>query len=318
MEIKQLFHEIMTLALAKQASDVYFLPKRDNYEVKMHTLQGALQLSNLDNETARRLLTYCKYRGGLSIAERRRPQLGSLDLPVDKQLIRLRLATVGSFNQQEALVLRIIYDGQAHHCQFFNPEVLPQLKRLTSSRGLFLFAGPTGSGKTTTIYELARSLPETEMVMAIEDPVEIFEERFLQLEVNDAAGMSYGQLLKVGLRQRPDVFIIGEIRDRKTAQIAIRAALSGHLVLSTIHAQNLAGIKARLLDLKVSEDQYQAALTAVVYQRLLPTCNQETRALLAWQSQPAPQSGSSWELELNRIQKQGMITNECYEAFKQG
>ncbi|USS87649.1 Flp pilus assembly complex ATPase component TadA [Fructilactobacillus hinvesii] len=319
MEIKQLFQEIMTFALEKRASDVYFLPKSQNYEVKMHTLQGVIQLSELDHATAQRVLTYCKYRGGMSIAEKRRPQLGALRLRGLNRNLRIRLATVGSFNQHEALVLRIIYDGDQRHCQFFNPQVLNQLQQLTQHRGLLLFAGPTGSGKTTTIYELARSLPITDMIMAIEDPVEIFEERFLQLEVNEQAGMTYSNLLKVGLRQRPDVFIIGEIRDQETAQIAIRAALSGHLVLSTIHDKNLAGIEERLLDLNVTKAQCQAALTATVYQRLLPSTSTDTKALVAFRSNVRSQTAEvSWQTEIQRVKQQGVITNECFQKFENG
>ncbi|USS89785.1 competence type IV pilus ATPase ComGA [Fructilactobacillus cliffordii] len=319
MEIKQLFQEILTLAIEKRASDVYFLPKSTNYEVKMHTVAGVIQLSELNKGTAQRVLTYCKYRGGMSIAEKRRPQLGSLHFHWRDRFFRIRLATVGSFNQHESLVLRIIYDGDDQHCQFFNPQILPQLRQLTHHRGLLLFAGPTGSGKTTTIYELARSLPATEMIMAIEDPVEIFEDRFLQLEVNEQAGMTYSNLLKVGLRQRPDAFIIGEIRDQETAQIAIRAALSGHLVLSTIHAKNLAGIEARLLDLKVTKAQYQAALTATIYQRLLPSTQTGTKALVAWQGgQQTQTKGRSWQVELQRTKEKGLITDECFQKFTNG
>lgn len=129
------------------------------------------------------------------------------------------------------------------------------------------------------MYQLARKAMKNRVVMTIEDPVEIEEKNFIQLQVNNQANMSYDQLLKVGLRHRPEAFIIGEIRDTLTAKMAIRAALSGHLVLSTVHAKNVFGVISRMEQLGVEQSYLAQVLTGVCYQRLLPT-TQDSIAVL--------------------------------------
>ncbi|ANZ58316.1 competence type IV pilus ATPase ComGA [Fructilactobacillus lindneri] len=322
MEISELFDEIIDLAIQKKASDIYFLPKSDNYEIKIHTSNGVIQLSELPFEKAQRVITYCKYRSGMAISEKRRPQLGAIMYTYQKQKLRFRLSSVGNFNQHESLVLRIIYDNEQSGCRFFNERKVEQLLNIANKRGLMLFAGPTGSGKTTTIYKIARTLHENEVVMAIEDPVEICEDRFLQLEVNDKADMTYANLLKVGLRQRPDVFIIGEIRDSKTANIAVRAALSGHLVFSTVHAKTPQGTIQRLLDLGVDKIQLKSALTSVSYQRLLPTNNNSVKALITiCDDNPVDLNTDDmddWKQKLEDLFQNGEITNETKKKYWYG
>ncbi|XIF20385.1 MAG: hypothetical protein AJITA_01138 [Acetilactobacillus jinshanensis] len=177
------------------------------------------------------------------------------------------------------MVVRLIRNLDCQRLNFLIPEQFKKLLSLAPYRGLMLFAGPTGSGKTTTIYQLAKNYGSNKMIMTIEDPVEIIQNDFLQLQINRKAGMNYQQLLKVGLRHRPDIFIIGEIRDTYTAKAAIQAALSGHLVLSTVHAQSPEGTVNRLLQLKVNEHYLRQCLNTIVYQRLLPTCHSEMGAL---------------------------------------
>ncbi|GAY73161.1 GspE family protein [Lentilactobacillus kosonis] len=167
---------------------------------------------------------------------------------------------------------------------------------------MVVFAGPTGSGKTSTIYKLASELSEDQIIMTIEDPIEISSESFLQLQINEAAGLNYAELIKVGLRHRPDAFIIGEIRDSKTANAAIQAALSGHLVLTTIHAQSPSGVIKRLKNLGIDNEYIDQALTGVAYQRLVTTKNDDQQALLV--SHPASELNqgeydwSRWQLYL--------------------
>ncbi|WP_413627177.1 competence type IV pilus ATPase ComGA [Fructilactobacillus vespulae] len=322
MEISKLFEQIIELAVQKKASDIYFLPKSKNYEVKIHTSNGVIQLSELDFSLAKRVITFCKYQSGMSVSEKRRPQMGSISYILKKQKLRFRLSSVGNFNNHESLVLRIIYDNEKNDYQFFESHSLDDLINLSNQRGLMLFAGPTGSGKTTTIYKVARALPNNEIVMAIEDPVEIFEDRFLQLEVNNRADMGYANLLKVGLRQRPDVFIIGEIRDSETAKMAVRAALSGHLVFSTIHSKTPGGTIQRLLELGVDDSQLKSALNSVTYQRLIPNQNNQSCALLSTKSKNVFEMKSDdldkWQSALNRLNEKGLITNENFEKYKFG
>ncbi|WP_225424923.1 competence type IV pilus ATPase ComGA [Fructilactobacillus sanfranciscensis] len=322
MEISNLFDQIIELAVQQRASYIYFLPKSTNYEVKIHTVKGVIQLSEISFEKAQRIITFCKYQSGMSVSEKRRPQLGSLSYEHQKLNLRIRLSSVGTFNHHESLVMRIIYDNGNEDCQFFEEQMLHKLKSLSNQRGLMIFSGPTGSGKTSTIYKIARSLHENEVIMSIEDPVEIFEDRFLQLEVNEKADMSYANLLKVGLRQRPDVFIIGEIRDEQTAKIAVRAALSGHLVFTTVHAKTPAGVVQRMLELGIKYEQLKSATNSIVYQRLLPTNSGNNQALISVSNLEMLENQKydmeDWKNKLCNLYKEGKISSEIQKKYQFG
>ncbi|MFT8767693.1 MAG: competence type IV pilus ATPase ComGA, partial [Lentilactobacillus hilgardii] len=229
---------------------------------------------------ARRMMNYCKYMADMALSELRRPQIGSMDWQVADRQYSLRLSSVGDFSGAESMVVRIIYDLEEIKTAFFDLEALKKVRQMTSRRGLVIFSGPTGSGKTTTIYNLVNQTSAGKIVMTIEDPVEIKQPNYLQLQVNREAGMAYSDLIKVGLRHRPDVFIVGEIRDELTAKAAIRAALSGHLVYSTIHAQSPRGVVDRLSQLGIDRPFISQALTAVCYQRLIPTIDGQQKVLL--------------------------------------
>lgn len=137
------------------------------------------------------------------------------------------------------------------------------------SRGLYLFSGPVGSGKTTLMYQLVREKFPDKQVITIEDPVEIKQEQMLQLQLNSDIGMTYDELIKLSLRHRPDILIIGEIRDSETARAVVRASLTGAIVFSTIHAKSIPGVYERLLELGVSKQELENSLRAIVYQRLI-------------------------------------------------
>ena len=153
------------------------------------------------------------------------------------------------------------------------------LELLDHKSGLVLFSGPTGSGKTTTIYHLLRRkyADEPLQIITMEDPVEIEEPLFLQAEVNEAAGITYDLLIRQCLRHHPDILVIGEIRDQETAKMVVRSALTGHLVIATIHAKESFGVLERLRELAISSEQIKQTLLAVVSQRLIakycPLCS---------------------------------------------
>lgn len=151
----------------------------------------------------------------------------------------------------------------------FGFEQLPELRKKIQARGLYLFSGPVGSGKTTLMYHLAQLKFSGQQVMSIEDPVEIKQEAMLQLQLNETIGMTYDSLIKLSLRHRPDLLIIGEIRDQETARAVVRASLTGATVFSTIHAKSVRGVYERLLELGVSEDELRMVLQGVCYQRLI-------------------------------------------------
>lgn len=263
------FEKELAVLIRQRVADLYVLPFKHYYRL-MVAKQGQLSLvKEVSQDYGRRFIAYLKYRADMAVSEHRRPQLGAMTWQAGPEIINLRLSSVGDYQGQESLVVRFIYHLTSQNYHLLFPHQWQTLKDLLKKRGLILFAGPTGSGKTTTMYHLAKEVADKQVVMSIEDPVEITEANFIQLQVNDLAGMGYQELLRLGLRHRPNVFIIGEIRDPQTAQMTIQAALSGHLVLTTIHAQNVYGGIARLKQLGVAPYYLQQVLTGICYQRLL-------------------------------------------------
>lgn len=270
MAIEAKLNDIIQAAVSQRASDIYWLPTAEGYQILIQTTGSLRALAQMTTERAQQLMNHIKYRSNMAISDHRRPQLGAMTLILEKQNLNLRISAVGDFLDRESLVVRLLYEGESQALQYLIPRQRQQLSQLMHRTGLILFSGPMGAGKTSTMYDLVRQLRGQRLVMTIEDPVEIYEPQFLQLQVNSPAQMAYADLLKVGLRHHPDVFIIGEIRDAETAKIAVQAALSGHLVLSTIHARGVYGIMPRLAQLGVAPAVLEQALTAMSYQRLVP------------------------------------------------
>ncbi|WP_157945064.1 competence type IV pilus ATPase ComGA [Apilactobacillus quenuiae] len=269
MKMRNYFNNLINDAINIHASDIYIFPEGDNFNIKMHTNLKILKYSVIDSSFSKALLNYFKYISNMSISENRRPQIGSFVYRLDNQNYYLRFSSVSNFDNKESMVVRIIYGIEDKNLNYIDYNKLISLKKRFCRGGMILFAGPTGSGKTTSAYKLAKSISSQKIIMTIEDPVEIIEDNFLQLQVNDSADMGYDELIKVGLRHRPDVFIIGEIRDSRTANAAIRASLSGHLVISTIHANSAKGVINRLKQLNVDSSDINHAINTVVYQKLV-------------------------------------------------
>lgn len=269
-------NKIIDEAIKQQANDIYILPISDNcYVIKFHVDGNAFEFKNISETEAQLMISAIKYRAKMNISERRRPQLGRFQ----HDNIWLRVSTVGDFLNRETVVLRIIYQQQSNQ-QWLEPKQFEELKQSLPSSGLFLISGPTGSGKTTTLYRLLEQASNEKLVLTIEDPVEIQQPKFVQLQVNKDAGIYYDDLIKVALRHRPEILLVGEIRDGITAKAAIQAALSGHLVLSTVHAMSARDVILRLQDLGVDKQQLGTALSGVVYQRLVPTTSNQQVALI--------------------------------------
>lgn len=264
----------------------------------------------------------------MAVSEHRRPQLGAFKFTYAHQKINLRLSSVGDYQGRESLVIRFIYPLNDIRFNFLVPHQWERLQQYRQQRGLILFAGPMGAGKTTTMYQLARQLLPKQIVLTIEDPVEIDHPGFIQLQVNELAGMNYESLLKLGLRHRPDVFIIGEIRDSQTAAMSVQAALSGHLVLGTIHARNAYGVVSRLQQLGIDSYYLQQVLTAVSYQRLIPLVNGEQAILCDMLNRHqfsdllngTKKGGMSdeWSKALQQAVENGEITENTARQYQQG
>ena len=265
--VQEIAQKIIATAKEKKAQDIYFIPKEKSYELHMRVGDERRLVDSYDFEVLAAVISHFKFVAGMNVGEKRRSQLGSCDYQYEEKLSSLRLSTVGDYRGHESLVIRLLHDEE-QNLHFWFQDV-NELGKQYRQRGLYLFAGPVGSGKTTLMHELAKSLFKGQQVMSIEDPVEIKQEDMLQLQLNEAIGLTYENLIKLSLRHRPDLLIIGEIRDSETARAVVRASLTGATVFSTIHAKSVRGVYERLLELGVTEEELAVVLQGVCYQRLI-------------------------------------------------
>ena len=324
MRIKDTVNNMIEEAINKRASDIFFLLQRNKLAVNFRTIVGIKNQAHYPVNEGKEIINFLKFSAQMDIAEHRRPQVGAFEYEYKNVVYYLRLSSIGDFNDNESLVVRIIYQIDSGK-YFFNRQI-EKLTDLTKKRGLIITSGPTGSGKTTTMYNLAKIVGKNQMVMTIEDPVEIQEADFLQTQVNLAADISYEGLLEASLRHRPDILIIGEIRNKVTARLAVDAALSGHLVFATVHAKSTLQTISRLESLHVSTADLYNCLTAVSYQRLLPTadgfaCLMDIDSGSQLQediSQEKRADFVSWSENLSELKERGKISAQIFKQYQQG
>lgn len=276
MELEEMASGMIAKAHFTGVSDIHILPEGEAVFLIYFRIGGNMVLhKTVEAMEGERLISYFKYIANMDVGERRRPQSGSANLENEYGVCALRFSTITNYRAQETMVIRLLNQVKQRLLRttaFFQQEV-QEIERLAKFKsGLLLFSGPVGSGKTTTMYQLIResSQKHKQQVITVEDPVEIEEPSFLQCQVNEKAGISYSTLLRSSLRHHPDVLIIGEIRDEETAKMAIRGALTGHLILASIHAKNALGVLSRLEELGVSKEQLRQSLLGIVYQKLIP------------------------------------------------
>ena len=308
--VQEIAQKIITTAKENRAQDIYFIPKEKSYELHMRVGDERRLVDSYDFEVLAAVISHFKFVAGMNVGEKRRSQLGSCDYQYEEKLSSLRLSTVGDYRGHESLVIRLLHDEEQDLHFWFQD--LAELGEQYRQRGLYLFAGPVGSGKTTLMHELAKSLFKGQQVMSIEDPVEIKQEDMLQLQLNEAIGLTYENLIKLSLRHRPDLLIIGEIRDSETARAVVRASLTGATVFSTIHAKSIRGVYERLLELGVTEEELAVVLQGVCYQRLIGGGGIVDFANKDYQEhQP-----TSWNEQIEQLLKDGHITSLQAETEK--
>lgn len=304
--VQKIARGIIEQAKAWQAQDVYLIPRQDSYDLLMRAGNRREVLASYPADLAVNLISHFKFVAGMNVGEKRRSQLGSCDYAYggDDQFVSLRLSSVGDYRGLESLVIRLLYDGQTRLDYWFDG--FERARAMLGRRGLYLFSGPVGSGKTTLMHQLVLKTFADQQIISIEDPVEIKEERFLQLQLNDSIGMTYDSLIKLSLRHRPDVLIIGEIRDHETARAVVRASLTGAVVFSTVHAKSISGVYARLLELGVTQQELDNALAGVCYQRLI-----EKGALIDVATEKFDRhSPERWNQQIDTLVDQGYLTPE--------
>ena len=308
--VQEIAQKIIATAKEKKAQDIYFIPKEKSYELHMRVGDERCLVDSYEFDVLAAVISHFKFVAGMNVGEKRRSQLGSCDYQYDEKVSSLRLSTVGDYRGHESLVIRLLHDEEQDLHFWFQD--IGELGKQYRQRGLYLFAGPVGSGKTTLMHELAKSLFKGQQVMSIEDPVEIKQEDMLQLQLNETIGLTYENLIKLSLRHRPDLLIIGEIRDSETARAVVRASLTGATVFSTIHAKSIRGVYERLLELGVTEEELAVVLQGVCYQRLIggggivDFANQDYQ-----EHQP-----TSWNAQIDQLLKDGHITSLQAETEK--
>lgn len=321
MEIKLFAQEVINEAVKLGASDIFIYPNQEEYQLKFRLPNKLIIFKTVVSKAGQDLINYFKFLADMDIAEHRRPQVGS----IAKEKFFLRFSSVGDFSGQESMVIRLIYVVGSN--KYFMKDQLINLTTHASRRGLILTSGPTGSGKTSTMYEIAKEVGKNKVVMTIEDPVEIYEPTFLQTQINLEANISYESLLKAALRQRPDILLVGEIRDSLTARLAVDAALSGHLVLATLHAKSTLQVISRLQGLGIGQAELANCLTAVSYQRLIPMKSGEVACLLDIAAGKRLNSEFetqwhgdfiTWTDNLKFLLKEGIISAADFDRFQEG
>ncbi|WP_336315352.1 competence type IV pilus ATPase ComGA [Streptococcus oralis] len=308
--VQEIAQKIIVAAKEKKAQDIYFIPKEKFYELHMRIGDERCLVDSYEFDVLAAVISHFKFVAGMNVGEKRRSQLGSCDYQYDEKVSSLRLSTVGDYRGHESLVIRLLHDEEQDLHFWFQD--IGELGKQYRQRGLYLFAGPVGSGKTTLMHELAKSLFKGQQVMSIEDPVEIKQEDMLQLQLNETIGLTYENLIKLSLRHRPDLLIIGEIRDSETARAVVRASLTGATVFSTIHAKSIRGVYERLLELGVTEEELAVVLQGVCYQRLIGGGGIVDFANKDYQEhQP-----TRWNAQIDQLLKDGHITSLQAETEK--
>lgn len=282
--VEQKCIHLLQQAIEHDASDVHLLPREKEYKVLFRKFGQFVSIGNIPDELAIRMISYFKFLSSLDISEKRKPQSGAFQKTLQTKLFSFRISTLPSTFQKESLAIRFFRQNYTLPITTFchdSKSAEQLLKLVEQPSGLVLLSGATGSGKTTTLYSLLHYCATnlSRHVISLEDPVECTQEELLQIQVNERAGITYSAGLKAILRHSPEVVMIGEIRDKETAKIAMEAALTGHLVISTIHAKDTVNCLYRLLDLSVSLEDMRQMLLAIVTQSLYAQTKDNYKAL---------------------------------------
>lgn len=271
--IVRLLESILIRAVRDRAADVHFEPYQGAFRIRMRSDGVLYEIDPPPPHLAVALVSRIKVMADLDISETRMPQDGRIDLTLEGHRIDFRVSTVPT-QGGESVVLRLL-DRRNLMLELgglgLDPGEETQLMEFVRRpHGIVLVTGPTGSGKTTTLYSLLHQVNDPERkILTVEDPVEYDLDGIVQVPVNEEIGVNYARVLRTMLRQDPDIVLVGEIRDPETAQIAVEASLTGHLVLSTLHTNDAASTVTRMVDLGVEPFLLAATLEGIVAQRLV-------------------------------------------------
>ena len=306
--IVDIVNDILITATKKGASDIHFDPAIDCLKVRLR-IDGILNTYlKIPNNVKQNLTARIKILAGMNITETRLPQDGAIKTTIDGLKLDMRVSTLPA-KKGEKIVIRIMdysmsLQGIETLC-FSTSNYKKVLKMISVPNGIVLVTGATGSGKSTTVYSILQRLNTEETnIITVEDPVEMEMEGLNQIQVNSEIGLDFATVLRSILRQDPNIIMIGEIRDSETAQIAVRASITGHLVLSTIHTNNSLSTIERLLDMDVERYLLASALEGIISQKLARKLCDKCKKL-----RPTTQ----FEKQLFKVAL-GLDVNQIYEA----
>jgi type IV pilus assembly protein PilB len=271
--VVQVVQLLITQALRDRASDIHIEPQEDQVRVR-YRIDGALhEAMSLPGAMGPAIVSRIKILGNMNIVERRRPQDGQISLDLEGRQVDIRVSTLATI-RGEKVVMRLLDKSrplfQLADLGMPDDTAASYQELLSAPYGMIICAGPTGSGKTTTLYGSLGEINSPERnITTIEDPVEYIFPMINQIQINEQAGITFAGGLKSVLRQDPDVLLVGEIRDVETARIAVQSALTGHMVLSSLHATDSVSALHRLLDMGVESFLVASSVSAVVAQRLM-------------------------------------------------
>ena len=270
---------LLKLALKYYATDIHFYVTYQEVKIQMRINGQLIDVKSKIGDY--KLIRYLQYLANLDVGNLLVPQTGQFEMEIDDSLLSLRFAVINSLNYTNG-VLRILNSNikvEANRLSHIKSQNNYFINLLNNNCGLIIFSGPTGSGKTTTLYSLLKSI-KNKKIYSIEDPIEVFNDNIVQIEVNEAMGLDYAAGIKQILRHDPDIIMIGEIRDEKAAKMAVVAANTGHLVLTTLHASKASACISRMIDLGVNEDHLYENLLCLSSQRMMIDKNNKQKIVL--------------------------------------
>jgi len=275
--VAKFVYKIITDAIDAKASDIHIEPRLGYYVVRLRSDGILKKVLEIPGSIEQAVITRFKVLARMNIAEHRRPQDGTFSIKYNDRMYDFRINTL-PVSGKEKVVIRILApavslkaSGDKMHIQGASEEDLGKIHDMVQSpNGIILTSGPTGSGKTTTLYTILKALNKEDVnITTIEDPIEIKLEGINQSQVNPKADITFASCMRAILRQDPDIILIGEIRDFETLEVAISAALTGHLVLSTVHTNSAAATVTRLIEMGAKDYLVSSTLTGVIAQRLV-------------------------------------------------
>lgn len=310
--IVEIANEIIMDAVNKDASDIHFDPSKDDIKIRLRVDGVLYDYGVIPGQFKRNMISRIKMIAGMNIMETRLPQDGAIKNKVGERFLDLRVSSLPT-NNGEKIVIRILdYSKSLQGLDNlgFSKNSLEKINKMIKvPNGIILVTGATGTGKSTTVYSILQKLNTEDVnIISVEDPIEMDIRGINQVQVQSEIGLTFGNVLRSILRQDPNIIMIGEIRDDETARIAVRASITGHLVLSTLHTNNSLNTIERLTDMEIERYLLGSALTGIISQRLArklcPHCRK---------ARPTTQ----YEKNVFKIVLNHEI-NEMYDANKQG